>query len=122
MVGSGCGWATARWRGTNANARTRVALTHVPALRGRLNLRRRGLAGDRPGRKFWGTDGCCCASFASPADASVPIIFENYTTFGEFLADAIGGSEVAALAGCVALGDAFFDFGIAQGVGAFAVA
>src|SRR5216683_2841914 len=94
----------------------------VLALRGRLNLRRRGLAGDRPGRKFWGIDGCYCASFAFPADASVLIIFENYTTIGEFLADAIGGSEVAALAGRLAFGDQFFDFGIAQGVGAFAVA
>jgi hypothetical protein len=63
------------------------------------------LAGDRPGRKFWESVGCCCASFAFPADASVPIIFKNYTTIGEFLADAIGGSEVAAFAGGLAVGD-----------------
>ena len=41
-------------------------------------------------------------------------IFENYTTFGEFLADAIGGGEVAALAGGLAFGDEFFDFGVAR--------
>src|SRR5229473_6948519 len=122
MVGGCCEWMTARRRRTNANARTRIASTHVPAVRGRLNLRRRGLAGDRPGRKFCGACGCSCDSFAFPADASVPTIFKNYTTIGEFLADAVGGGEVAALAGGVALGDALFDFGVAQGVGVLVVA
>src|SRR4029077_6200617 len=61
-----------------------------------------------------GVRGCNCDSFAFPADASVPTIFKNYTTFGEFLTDAVGGSEVAALAGGLAFGDEFFDFGIAQ--------
>src|SRR5258708_20575728 len=120
---SSCIWmGTARCRRTSGNERRRMASTHVPAVRGRLNLRRRGLAGDRPGRKFCGVRGCSCDSFAFPADASVPAIFKNYTTFGEFLADAVGGGEVAALAGGVALGDAFFDFGVAQGVGFLVVA
>src|SRR5712664_4120061 len=94
----------------------------VLALRGRLNLRRRGLAGDRPGRKFWGARGCSCDSFAFPADASVLIIFENYTTIGEFLADAIGRSEVAAFTGGVAFRDSFFDFGVTERVGVLGVA
>src|ERR1700686_4503519 len=34
--------------------------------------------------------------------------------FGEFLADAIGGSEVAAFAGGLAVGDQFFDIGVAE--------
>src|SRR5713101_2266452 len=94
---------TARWRRTSANER-------------------RGLAGDRPGRKFCGACGCSCDSFAFPADASVPTIFKNYTTIGEFLADAVGGGEIAAFARSVALGDAFFDFRVAQGVGVLVVA
>src|SRR5260370_11601508 len=102
---SSCMWMeTARWRRTSANERRRMALTHVPAVRGRLNLRRRGLAGDRPGRKFRGTDGCYCVSFAFPADASVLIIFKNYTTIGEFLADAIGGSKSPVFTGARAFG------------------
>jgi len=122
MVGGCCEWMTARRRRTNASARTRIALTHVLAVRGRLNLRRRGLAGDRPGRKFRGTDGCYCVSFAFPADASVLIIFKNYTTIGEFLTDAIGRSKVAAFTGGVAFGDKFFNFGIAESVGVLGVA
>src|SRR5713101_4385373 len=94
---------TARWRRTSANER-------------------RGLAGDRPGRKFCGARGCSCDSFAFPADASVPAIFKNYTTIGEFLADAIRGGEVAALTGGVAVGDAFFNFGVAERLGVLAVA
>src|ERR1700676_483283 len=104
------------WRGCGRNA---IAENGVPgalraytrcvalgtALRGRLNLRRRGLAGGRPGRKFVGARGCWRFSFAFPADASVLAIFKNYTMFGQFLADAIGGSEVAALAGGVTLGN-----------------
>src|SRR6202171_620448 len=101
-------------RKTGIDARTRNALTHVPAVRGGLNLRRRGWAEDRPGRKFCGARGCNCDSFAFPADASVPIIFKNYTTIGEFLADAIGGSEVAAFAGGVTVGDEFFDFVVTE--------
>src|ERR1700682_688846 len=101
-------------RKTGIDARTRTALTHVPAVRGGLNLRRRGWAEDRPGRKFCGARGCNCDSFAFPADASVPIIFKNYTTIGEFLADAIGGSEVAAFAGGVTVGDELFDFVVTE--------
>src|SRR5258707_15405975 len=117
MVSGFCGWVTGTCGRTTASARTRIALTRVPAVRGGLNLRRRGLGVGRPGRKFWGARGCSCDSFAFPADASVPVIFKNYTTFGEFLADAIGGSKVAALAGSVAFGDAFFDFGVAKRLG-----
>src|SRR6202790_4902997 len=87
-----------------ANAYT-YRVTHVFAVRGRLNLRRRGLAGGRPGRKFCGARGYNCDSFAFPADASVPTIFKNYTTFREFLADTVGGCEVAALAGVLAFGN-----------------
>src|SRR5260370_28270317 len=118
MVGGWCGGVTRRWRRKNGNAGTRIASTHVRAVRGRLNLRRRGLAGGRPGRKFCGARGCSCDSFAFPADASVLIIFENYTTIGEFLADAVGGGEVSALAGGLAGGYEVFDFGVAEG-GAF---
>ena len=92
-------------RKTGIDARTRIALTHALALRGRLNLRRRGLAGGRPERKFVGARGYWRFSFAFPADASVLAIFKNYTMFGEFLADAIGGSEVAAFAGGVTVGN-----------------
>src|SRR6202158_3978685 len=99
-------------RKTGIDARTRTALTHVPAVRGGLNLRRSGWAEDRPGRKFCGARGCNCDSFAFPADASVPIIFKNYTTIGEFLADAIGGSEVAAFAGGVTGGAGFLDLSV----------
>src|SRR5229473_3458139 len=122
MISGCCGWVTAKRRRTNANARTRIASTHVLALTGRLNLRRRGLAADRPGRKFCGARGCSCDSFAFPADASVLIIFKNYTTIREFLADAIRGGEVAALTGGVAVGDAFFNFGVAERLGVLAVA
>src|ERR1700736_2474481 len=121
MVGGCSGWVTARRRRTNATARTRIALTHVPAVRGRLNLRRRGLAVGRPGRKFCGARGYSCDSFAFPTDASVPTIFKNYTTFREFLADAVGRSEVPALASGIAFGDEFFDLGVAQRVGVLAV-
>src|SRR5882762_6934261 len=88
-----------------ANVGTRIALPLVPAVLGRLNLRRRGLAGGRPGRKFVGARGCWRFSFAFPADASVLTIFEDYTMIGEFLTDAIGGSEVAAFAGGLAVRD-----------------
>src|ERR1700682_2374556 len=98
-----------------ANAYT-YRVTQVFAVRGRLNLRRRGLAGGRPGRKFCGARGYNCDSFAFPADASVPTIFQNYTTFREFLADAVGRSEVPALASGIAFGDEFFDLGVAQRV------
>src|ERR1700732_2871872 len=72
---------------------TRLHVSRLRAflpLKGGLNLRRRGLDGDRTGRKFLGTVGCCCDSFAFPADASVPTIFKNYTMIGEFLTDGIG--------------------------------
>src|SRR5258708_40223579 len=105
MVSGFCGWVTGTCGRTTASARTRIALTHVSAVRGGLNLRRRGWAVGRPGRKFCGARGCSCDSFAFPADASVLVIFKNYPMFGEFLADAIGGSEVAALAGGLAVGD-----------------
>src|ERR1700680_379608 len=114
MVGGCSGWVTARRRRTHASARTRIALTHVPAVRGRLNLRRRGLAVGRPGRKFCEARGYSCDSFAFPTDASVPTIFKNYTTFREFLADAVGGSEVASLASGVAFSDEFVDFAVTQ--------
>ena len=41
--------------------------------------------------------------------------------FGEFLTDTIGGSEVATFAGGLAVGDEFFDIGVAEGA-FFAVA
>src|SRR5260370_41870397 len=101
----------AGWGRQGAKGRRCMASTHAPALRGRLNLRRRGLAADRPGRKFCGARGCSCDSFAFPADASVPAIFKNYTTIDELLADAIRGGEVRALTGGLAGGYALFDVG-----------
>src|SRR5260221_10850115 len=105
MVSGFCGWVTGTCGAATASARTRIALTRVTAVRGGLNLRRRVWAVVRPGMKFCGARGCSCDSFGFPADPSVLAIFENYSMFGEFLADAIGGSEVAALAGGLAVGD-----------------
>src|SRR5947209_1255905 len=62
-----------------------------------------------------GARGYWLFSFAFPADAAVPTIFENYTTIGEFLTDAIGGSEVAAFAGGLAVRDQLFDICVAEG-------
>ena len=53
-------------------------------------------------------------SFSFPADAAVPRIFNDYTTFGKFFADAIAGGEVPAGASSVALGDEFFHVFVAQ--------
>src|SRR5215469_13832908 len=86
----------------------------APARRRRVSRRRKGWGEDRRARKSRKTVGCWSISFAFPADASVPIIFKNYTTIGEFLPDAVGGSEIATLAGGLAFGDKFFDFCIAQ--------
>ena len=53
-------------------------------------------------------------SFAFPADAAVPRIFNDYTTIGKLFADAIAGREVPAGASSVALGDEFFHVVVAQ--------
>ena len=53
-------------------------------------------------------------SFAFPADAAVPRIFNDYTTIGKLFADAIAGREVPAGASSVAFGDKFFHFFVAQ--------
>src|SRR5260221_14593418 len=116
MVSGFCGWVTGTCGRTTASARTRIALTRVPAVRGGLNLRRRGWAVGRPGRKFCGARGCSCDSFAFPADASVLAIFQNYTMFVEFLADSVGGGEGAAVAGGLAVAVLFFGLFVEEGV------
>src|SRR5271157_3694404 len=61
-------------------------------------------------------------SFAFPADAAVLGIFQKYTTLGEFLADAIAGRKIAALARGLALGDEFLDRCVAQPAGGIGIA
>src|SRR5437868_15330938 len=68
------------WTARAAERAYTYPVERVLAGRRKLNLRRRGLAVDRPGRKFEGTGGDCGLAFAFPADAAVPIIFKDYTT------------------------------------------
>src|SRR5215831_8016891 len=77
-----------------------------------LNLRRRGSDVLRPERR--GCVGFCEGSSAFPADTAVPRILKNYTTIGEFFAEAITAREVAPSAGGIALSDEFFNVGVAQ--------
>src|SRR5256885_3344512 len=77
-----------------------------------INRRRRGWVELRRVRRRCVGDGGL--SFAFPADAAVPRIFNDYTTISKLFADAIAGGEVSAGASSVALGDEFFHVFVAQ--------
>src|ERR1700674_3696407 len=88
----------------------------------KFSRRRRGWDAPRRGRNCLGILGCWYASFAFPADTSVPRILNKYTTFGEFLADAIGGGEIAPLPRGLTVCEQFFDLGVTRGAAVAAVA
>src|SRR5256885_7250767 len=71
-----------------------------------INRRRRGWVELRRARRRCVGDGGW--SFAFPADAAVPRIFDDYTTIGKLFADAIAGGEVSAAARGGALGGEVF--------------
>src|SRR5258706_8463847 len=77
-----------------------------------INRRRRGWGELRRARRRCVGDGGW--SFAFPADAAVPRIFNGYTTIGKLFADAIAGGEVSAGASGVAFGDQLFHVFVAQ--------
>src|SRR5215469_3701054 len=98
---------------------TRIPCRALPG-RGGVSQRRRGWDARQPARSSRGTSSTThfermkrcgrCNSFSFPADATVPGIFNQYTTISELLADAVGSSKVAALARIFAFGKLCFDF------------
>jgi hypothetical protein len=82
---------TTRW---DELARREIQIALKISEGNRLNLRRTGWGAVRQAkrcqenRESW-------ISFAFPADTAVPRIFQDYTTFRQLFAEAIGGGEVA---------------------------
>src|SRR5260370_28103925 len=82
-------------------------------MRWSVTPRRRGSAGRA-------TEGCaggrklsCCVSFSFPADTAIFGVFQNYTTFGELLTNAVGSGKIAPLARLLPLGNQSLDFCVA---------
>ena len=80
-----------------------------------VNLRRRDSDVLRREKLAWAADRCAGGSFAFPADASVLIVFENYTTIRQLLADFVAPSEVPPLPGDLPLRDQGLNLGRRNG-------
>src|SRR5260370_22599810 len=83
-------------------------------MRWSVTPRRRGSAGRA-------TEGCaggrklsCCVSFSFPADTAIFGVFQNYTTFGELLTNAVRSGKIAPLACRLPLRNQSLDFCVAR--------